>query len=519
MDCCKKKVITVYKGYPSSFMGFSLLHIRVNSQASIDGFKLKFIVGDIVKTYPITEDEIQVNLTAEETERLKTGLNNASIVIIDRHDRERPFTTALPIMVKQYVQGDIELDEFDVTLTTEIEENTLEINIKTEGSVSDERILELIGQHNVSEDAHDNRFTTKVDKTSDASKVYGTDKDGEQTTYDVESFGKVDDVKVGDTSVVQNKIATLGTMAGETASNYRKSADQDTIDSGINKKITDHIADKDNPHEVSKSQVGLSNVQNVDTTNASNISSGTLSNDRLGTIPYSKLSGVQATITDLDEIREGASKGATAIQNTDDCVHIAGYEEITGSKTFKANPKISSNWNIVGLSIQNTNITKGGSFYEQYNSIDFLSGNGSTWKDRTGMIENRVNVGSSDIRIMAYNPNKTTPTESDIAELKVSMSNSGVASAHAPAPTEDTTTSTQIDTVGARNKKLETKQDKIDDIATIRSNAQAGKSASDTISTYGNIVTHNVGEFATSEQGVKADTAVQNSLKLITLGD
>ena len=55
------------------------------------------------------------------------------------------------------------------------------------------------------------------------------------------------------------------------------------------------------------------------------------------------------------------------------------------------------------------------------------------------------------------------------------------------------------------------KQDAISDLATIRSNAQAGKAASDTIATYGNIVTHNVSEFATATQGAKADTAVQPS--------
>lgn len=53
------------------------------------------------------------------------------------------------------------------------------------------------------------------------------------------------------------------------------------------------------------------------------------------------------------------------------------------------------------------------------------------------------------------------------------------------------------------------KQDIIDDLGTIRSNAQAGKNASDTIATYGNIVTHNVSEFATAAQGAKADTACQ----------
>lgn len=53
------------------------------------------------------------------------------------------------------------------------------------------------------------------------------------------------------------------------------------------------------------------------------------------------------------------------------------------------------------------------------------------------------------------------------------------------------------------------KQDAISDLATIRSNAQAGKAVSDTIATYGDIVTHDVAEFATAAQGVKADTALQ----------
>lgn len=56
---------------------------------------------------------------------------------------------------------------------------------------------------------------------------------------------------------------------------------------------------------------------------------------------------------------------------------------------------------------------------------------------------------------------------------------------------------------------LNEKQNTISDLATIRSNAQAGKAASDTIATYGDIVTHDVAEFATAAQGAKADTAVQ----------
>ena len=56
---------------------------------------------------------------------------------------------------------------------------------------------------------------------------------------------------------------------------------------------------------------------------------------------------------------------------------------------------------------------------------------------------------------------------------------------------------------------LNWKQDTISDLATIRSNASAGKSASDTIATYWDIVTHDVNEFATAAQWGLADTAVQ----------
>lgn len=61
---------------------------------------------------------------------------------------------------------------------------------------------------------------TKVDKVSTANRVYGTDSNGDQTTYDKNSFGQVDDVQVNGTSVVSNKVASLGSMAGETASDY-----------------------------------------------------------------------------------------------------------------------------------------------------------------------------------------------------------------------------------------------------------------------------------------------------------
>ena len=102
----------------------------------------------------------------------------------------------------------------------------------------------------------------KLDKVTTSKKVYGTDDSGNQTTYDYDSFGKVDDVKVGGASVVTDKIANLGTMASETAADYSTKAIADTL--YADKTTTDnHITNTNNPHSVTKEQVGLGNVDNT----------------------------------------------------------------------------------------------------------------------------------------------------------------------------------------------------------------------------------------------------------------
>lgn len=73
--------------------------------------------------------------------------------------------------------------------------------------------------------AEESLSDTKLDKTSDVNKVYGTDSQGNQVEYDIDSFGKVDDIKINDISIVSDKIANLGTMATEDSSNYTTTSD------------------------------------------------------------------------------------------------------------------------------------------------------------------------------------------------------------------------------------------------------------------------------------------------------
>ena len=58
-------------------------------------------------------------------------------------------------------------------------------------------------------------------------------------------------------------------------------AEVSEVATNANTNITTHIANINNPHGVTKAQVGLANVVDVDTTNASNINSGTLALNRI----------------------------------------------------------------------------------------------------------------------------------------------------------------------------------------------------------------------------------------------
>lgn len=85
---------------------------------------------------------------------------------------------------------------------------------------------------------------SRVEKTDEADKIYGTDSQGNQTIYDKDSFGQVDDVKVNGVSVVENKIANISvptktseitndsgfiTKAVDNLDNYTKTVDLSTV--------------------------------------------------------------------------------------------------------------------------------------------------------------------------------------------------------------------------------------------------------------------------------------------------
>lgn len=242
MDCCSdNQTITVYKWFPTHFNGSPLINVSFDTSIDLTGFSAIFRVGETEKTYTDIAEGFSIDLTKEETGALPVGLNYGELIVVDNETHKRPFTTALPFNVLTFVEGDIHLDNYNVTVTTKINGVDLTINIETP-ELNPEDIEKYISEHNLDEESHPyilGELDKKVDKVSTANRVYGTDENGDQTTYDANSFGQVDDVQVGGVSVVQDKIASLGTMAGESASDYRTANDQDTIDDGLSDRIGD----------------------------------------------------------------------------------------------------------------------------------------------------------------------------------------------------------------------------------------------------------------------------------------
>jgi len=118
--------------------------------------------------------------------------------------------------------------------------------------------------------------------------------------------GNIQNVKGLDATATQKGVTLLGAANG--AARYGNKSDAglsnvDNLQQATKTEFSAHVNNKANPHEVTKAQIGLGNVLNVDATNASNLSGGTLPIARLAdeSVTKAKLAAaVQASLNKAD---------------------------------------------------------------------------------------------------------------------------------------------------------------------------------------------------------------------------
>lgn len=213
------------------------------------------------------------------------------------------------------------------------------------------------------------------------------------------------------------------------------------------------------------------------------------------------LNGKQATISDIETIRTNASAGKTAsdtIATYGDIVTHDVDEFATSSQGSKADTALQPGDNISELN-NDSNYQTGS---QVNSSISTHNSSTSAHNDiRTELSGKQATITGG----------ATTITTSNLTASRALVSN---ASGKVAVSEVTSTELGYLDGVTSNvQTQLNNKQATISDLTTIRNNASAGKTASDTIATYGNIVTHNTSEFATAAQGTKADNALPNTTK------
>ena len=355
-------------------------------------------------------------------------------------------------------------------------------------------------------------------------------------------IGKFNDVQaeIDDTTGLVDNLEIRLSALGKTVDNKYADLNGRTNDNYTS--ITNHVLDLNNPHEVTKAQIGLSNVDNTSDLNKP-----------ISTATQTALSGLDDKITvnsglinDLD-IRLSAL-GSTVAQdyikldnkisaNTDNISDIQDLipNQATSSNQLAdkdfVNSSISTNTaNFIGTFISvsalesytgtvtnndyafvvNSVITDNGSDWATFNDLNaydktlltnFDYGrviNGSNFDLYRIDILNQAwdlratNISKSSVTLnSAYNRYKATVTGSTVVwDFEFTLNNSSF-------------TASQWEAINSGiSQSL---------VAQIGTNQSDIQTINTTLSGFGNIVTHNTSEFATSAQGTKADTALQPS--------
>lgn len=315
-NCIKNDCFVLYQKFSSRWDGVDWLSISFSSETQVDftGFSAKFKIGQYVfENNDLTQPWI-INLTDEQTATLPLGMNTGSLIVYDTEGAGKPFTTTIPVLVKDWVDGDVEIDTYNATILATLDnQNEFIVNVET-AKVSLDWVNGKISEHNNSSLSH---------------------------PY---ILGLIDDEKQARINVDNQLSDRIDSISGD-LSNYRTAAQQDIIDNAQN----EAIASK----QSQLTQTQLNAVNSGITSSKVSTYDNHVANTIIHVTAQDKTNwnGKQNAISDLDTIRSGASAGASAVQpndmttaisthNTSSQAHADIRELITTETTNRENADI-----------------------------------------------------------------------------------------------------------------------------------------------------------------------------------
>lgn len=135
MDCCKKDMLVLYQGYPSRWNDVDWLSLNFTGILDTAGFSARFKIGSYTFEHNDLSQEWVINLTDEQTATLPLGINTASLIVYDILGEGKPFTTNIPVLVKNWVEGDVEVERYNATIRATLD-NEVQLTINVEAGIS-----------------------------------------------------------------------------------------------------------------------------------------------------------------------------------------------------------------------------------------------------------------------------------------------------------------------------------------------------------------------------------------------
>ena len=121
----------LYKGYASRWDGIDWLKIVFAGSMDLNGFSARFKIGDYVfENNNLSADWI-INLTDEQTGTVPLGINTGSLIVYDRDGSGRPFTTTIPVLVKDWVESPVIIKTYQASINVSLaNQNVLVVNVE-----------------------------------------------------------------------------------------------------------------------------------------------------------------------------------------------------------------------------------------------------------------------------------------------------------------------------------------------------------------------------------------------------
>lgn len=178
-----------------------------------------------------------------------------------------------------------------------------------------------------------------------------------------------------------------------------------------------------------------------------------LSNVSIDSIPTTEVT--LATVATTGDYTDLSNKPIIPADNT--IVHITGTETITGEKTISGTSFKVTNEEQFKLLTYDTRIDRGVAPSAWTGMFPYLL-IGKNNKRLSGLYCSYAQDMKNQISLIAYKGTSTDASDYSIAQIDVGYDGSTRAYAKAPTPFENTTSSNQIDTVGARNTAISNMQ-------------------------------------------------------------